>query len=129
MAILHQSLLGKRRYMESQTNYISTLYLFQKSELPTGQKFVSSSSILIHSVRREHAGVFVCMADNGVGNQAKANINLTVLCKFKSSKLFSLHTSFSYQMHQLLRLRRTYTPVLSKQSPGLMSGMDCWVMV
>jgi len=51
----------------------------QKSELPTGQKFVSGPSILIHSVQREHAGVFVCMADNGVGNQARANINLTVL--------------------------------------------------
>lgn len=51
----------------------------KKSELPTGQKFVSGNSILIHSVKREHAGVFVCMADNGVGNQATANINLTVL--------------------------------------------------
>ena len=55
--------------------------ILQKSELPTGQKFSSGNSILIHSVRSAHAGVFVCMADNGVGNQARANINLTVLRK------------------------------------------------
>ena len=31
------------------------------------------------SVHRDHDGVYVCMADNGVGNQATANISLTVL--------------------------------------------------
>jgi hypothetical protein len=84
VAILRQLLLGKRRYKVPQPNDISTSYLFQKSEIPTGKKFVSGSSIMIHSVRREHAGVFVCMADNGVGNQATANINLTVLRMVKS---------------------------------------------
>ena len=59
---------------------------------------MSGNSILIHSVRREHAGVFVCMADNGVGNQATANINLTVLRKLSLHKYFFLQSLLSYQI-------------------------------
>ena len=42
----------------------------EKSNLPSGSKFQHGSSLNIPSVAREHAGLFVCMADNGVGNQA-----------------------------------------------------------
>ena len=37
------------------------------------------TNIYLDSVNRNHDGVYICMADNGVGSQATANISLTVL--------------------------------------------------
>ena len=59
----------------------------QDALLPSGEKLETGSSIFIQSVKREHAGMFVCMADNAVGNQATANINLTVMRKSDNSVL------------------------------------------
>jgi len=51
----------------------------ESSVLPNGDKFMNGPAVQIDSVHRDHDGVYVCMADNGVGNQATANISLTVL--------------------------------------------------
>jgi len=51
----------------------------ESSVLPNGDKFMNGPAVQIDSVHREHDGIYVCMADNGVGNQATANISLTVL--------------------------------------------------
>jgi len=47
--------------------------------LPSGEKFVEGNSVIIQEVSRHHSGIYVCSADNEVGNPARAEIDLKVL--------------------------------------------------
>ena len=58
------------------------LYFFQNNVLPSGDKFVDGNSVVIQEVSRHHSGIYICSADNEVGNPARAEIDLKVLCKF-----------------------------------------------
>jgi len=54
----------------------------------TNQFHLSESSTLtLDKVDRSHAGIFSCMADNGVRDPVYADIELTVLCKFHSERM------------------------------------------
>ena len=57
-------------------------YIFQNNVLPSGDKFVDGNSVVIQEVSRHHSGIYICSADNEVGNPARAEIDLKVLCKF-----------------------------------------------
>ena len=62
------------------------LQIFQNNLLPSGEKRRASKTLIIDSVDRHEAGVYVCRAHNGVGvgkaETAEAQINLQVLCKY-----------------------------------------------
>jgi len=47
--------------------------------LPNGEKILEGKSLVIQQVSRHHNGHYVCAAENGVGQQAKAEIDLQVL--------------------------------------------------
>lgn len=47
--------------------------------LPSGDKFVDGNSVVIQEVSRHHSGIYICSADNEVGNPARAEIDLKVL--------------------------------------------------
>jgi len=47
--------------------------------LPSGDKFVEGNSVIIQEVSRHHSGIYICTADNEVGNPARAEIDLKVL--------------------------------------------------
>ena len=61
-------------------------WIFQNNLLPSGEKRRASKTLIIDSVDRHEAGVYVCRAHNGVGvgkaETAEAQINLQVLCKY-----------------------------------------------
>ena len=61
-------------------------FKFQNNLLPSGEKRRASKSLIIDSVDRHEAGIYVCKAHNGVGvgkaETAEAQINLQVLCKY-----------------------------------------------
>ena len=57
-------------------------FFLQNNVLPSGEKFVEGNSVIIQEVSRHHSGIYVCTADNEVGNPARAEIDLKVLCKF-----------------------------------------------
>ena len=60
-------------------------FLLQNNLLPSGEKRRASKTLIIDSVDRHEAGIYVCRAHNGVGvgqaETAEAQINLQVLCK------------------------------------------------
>ena len=58
------------------------IFNFQNNVLPSGDKFVDGNSVVIQEVSRHHSGIYICSADNEVGNPARAEIDLKVLCKF-----------------------------------------------
>ena len=56
---------------------------FQNNLLPSGEKSLVAKSLVIESVDRHEAGIYICEAKNGVGHKsATASIKLQVLCKF-----------------------------------------------
>ena len=65
----------------------------ENSLLPSGLKFVSGPAVVISAVERRDGGLYVCMGDNGVGSQSRANISLTVLHPPEISIQRSLHTA------------------------------------
>ena len=62
--------------------HLNIFFLLQNNVLPSGEKFVEGNSVIIQEVSRHHSGIYVCTADNEVGNPARAEIDLKVLCKF-----------------------------------------------
>ena len=59
------------------------LLIFQNNLLPSGEKSLVAKSLVIESVDRHEAGIYICEAKNGVGHKsATASIKLQVLCKF-----------------------------------------------
>ena len=55
---------------------------FQNNLLPSGEKSLEAKSLVIESVDRHEAGIYICEARNGVGHKsATATIKLQVLCK------------------------------------------------
>jgi hypothetical protein len=60
------------------------LLILQNNLLPSGEKSRVAKTLVIESVDRHEAGLYVCEAKNGVGHQpAIATIKLEVLCKFQ----------------------------------------------
>ena len=47
--------------------------------LPTGDSVMVGPAIVISAVERQHGGLYHCMADNGVGSEAVAELSVTVL--------------------------------------------------
>lgn len=47
--------------------------------LPSGEKSLTGVSIVIQEVSRHHTGLYICTADNGVGQPSSAEIDLQVL--------------------------------------------------
>ena len=65
-------------------SFLNPHFFLQNNLLPNGEKRKTSNSLIIDSVDRHEAGVYVCEANNGVGLgivKAEAQINLQVLCK------------------------------------------------
>ena len=63
------------------------LLIFQNNLLPSGEKSLVAKSLVIESVDRHEAGIYICEAKNGVGHKsATASIKLQVLCKFCRSR-------------------------------------------
>jgi len=55
----------------------------QNNLLPSGEKSLEAKSLVIESVDRHEAGIYICEARNGVGHKsATATIKLQVLCKY-----------------------------------------------
>ena len=85
----------------------------ENSLLPSGLKFQSGPAVVISTVEREDSGLYVCMGDNGVGSQSRANITLTVLHSPEISLERTLHTA-----HNTIRLQLTCT-VRAEPRPDL----------
>ena len=49
--------------------------------LPDGERIHIGESLAVQQVSRHHKGFYVCSAENGVGQKARAEINLHVLCR------------------------------------------------
>ena len=64
------------------------LYL-QNNLLPNGEKRKTAKTLVIESVDRHEAGIYICEANNGVGVghvKAEAKIKLQVLCEYFHSQ-------------------------------------------
>lgn len=48
----------------------------------TDMHLSESSTMVLERVDRHHAGIYQCIADNGVREPVHVDIELTVLCKF-----------------------------------------------
>ena len=61
----------------------------QNNLLPNGEKRKTSKTLVIESVDRHEAGIYICEANNGVGVghvKAEAKIKLQVLCEYFHSQ-------------------------------------------
>ena len=55
---------------------------FQTGVLPIGRKTQEGLSLELQNVGRQDAGTYVCTANNGVGEEAHAEIHVDIKCKF-----------------------------------------------
>ena len=62
-------------------------FIFQNNVLPSGDKFVDGNSVVIQEVSRHHSGIYICSADNEVGNPARAEIDLSEILAQKKREL------------------------------------------
>ena len=70
------------------------LLIFQNNLLPSGEKSLVAKSLVIESVDRHEAGIYICEAKNGVGHKsATASIKLQVLCKLNKIITFLLQSN------------------------------------
>lgn len=53
----------------------------QSGLLPSGYKTQEGLSLELQSVRRQDAGTYTCTANNGVGQEASAEIQVEIKCK------------------------------------------------
>lgn len=60
--------------------------------LPSGEKSVEGFSITIEQASRHQAGVYQCMASNGVGQPVLRDITLKVQCKYTEALAFTSST-------------------------------------
>ena len=56
-------------------------FSLQSGLLPSGYKTQEGLSLELESVRRQDAGTYLCTADNGVGQEASAEIQVEIKCK------------------------------------------------
>ena len=59
------------------------LILFQGGLLNTGYTKVEGLSLQLENVGRTDAGIYICTANNGVGESASAQITVNINCKFR----------------------------------------------
>ena len=85
----------------------------ENSVLPSGSPVAAGPAVVLSAVKREDGGLYVCMGDNGVGGQSRANISLTVLHPPEISIQRSLHTA-----HNTVRLQLTCS-VRAEPRPSL----------
>jgi len=57
-------------------------FSLQNNLLPSGEQSVEGYSITIEQATRHQAGIYQCVARNGVGEPVTESIALHVLCKF-----------------------------------------------
>ena len=55
--------------------------LQQNQLLPAGAETQPGQALHLPEVARQHAGLYTCTADNGLGTTAAASIQIDVLCK------------------------------------------------
>ena len=77
---LHHRLHGVGRYVCSSRIFYKTV-IVQNLLLPGGAETQTGPSLHVPEVDVQHAGLYVCTADNGLGRGAAAGIQLAVLCK------------------------------------------------
>ena len=79
---LYHRLHGVGRYVRSSPiSYKTVFTLVQNLLLPGGAETQPGPSLHVPEVAMQHAGLYVCTADNGLGRGAAAGIQLAVLCK------------------------------------------------
>ena len=61
---------------------ILILILFQGGLLNTGYNKAEGLSLQLENVGRRDAGIYICTANNGVGESASAQITVNINCKF-----------------------------------------------
>ena len=65
--------------------------LQQNQLLPAGAETQPGQALHLPEVARQHAGLYTCTADNGLGTTAAASIQIDVLCKtFYTNTLITL---------------------------------------
>ena len=97
----------------------------QNNLLPSGEKRKTVKTLVIDSVDRHEAGIYICEATNGVGVshvKAEAKIKLQVLCesfvcnlKWRQSsrfmqKHFLLQKTFGYEKYSRETCKVTFSP-------------------
>ena len=60
------------------------LATLQSGLLPSGYKTQEGLSLELQNVRRQDAGTYICTANNGVGVEASAKIQVEIKCKCNS---------------------------------------------
>ena len=68
--------------------------IVQNLLLPGGAETQTGPSLHMSEVSVQHAGLYVCTADNGQGRGAAAGIQLAVLCKAIGSSYGVTHSMF-----------------------------------
>ena len=68
--------------------------IVQNLLLPGGAETQTGPSLHVPEVDVQHAGLYVCTADNGLGRGAAAGIQLAVLCKTKGCSYGVTHFMF-----------------------------------
>jgi len=51
-----------------------------------GRQFEENNSLTVYNVQRSTAGLYVCTADNGVGETVSRTVTVTVRCQFPTDR-------------------------------------------
>jgi hypothetical protein len=62
----------------------------QGGQLPSGESTVQGFSLTLEQVDRHQAGVYQCLASNGVGQSATFDTTLHVLCEYNITLTFQV---------------------------------------
>jgi hypothetical protein len=92
-ATLRHRLHGVGRYVRSSRIFYKTV-IVQNLLLPGGAETQPGPSLHVSEVAMQHAGLYVCTADNGLGRGAAAGIQLAVLCKAIGCSYGVTHSMF-----------------------------------
>ena len=63
------------------SQYHFSSFTIQTGVLPIGRKTQEGLSLELQNVGRQDAGTYVCTANNGVGEEAHAEIHVDIKCK------------------------------------------------
>lgn len=81
--------------------------------LPTGEEKYINSVYIIENMDRHKGGVYICTANNGVGQVASSQINLHVLCKYEWTFIFILLFIFILYL-SIIQLKQFILIILDK---------------
>ena len=71
-------------------------FTFQTGVLPIGRKTQEGLSLELQNVGRQDAGTYVCTANNGVGEEAHAEIHVDIKCKQQYVDFYGVNDTFSF---------------------------------